>query len=324
MQLTGKTVEEVFDDVKTAINGMLSIIPDNTNMYKNDEEAAGAGVGLNKPYYLHPDNDYGSIGGLTKLRLVTVLGFLFFSTFLSAQVLQRSGLPNFIPKTSEAHIWKDTFGVSGIIGKGGIYTTGVGNKWYGVGTLIQETSPPATWVVSGITSVLTTFDWLKLSTGVTYRWNGTAWANPNSYSVDSLLSSNNTWTGRNTFADSLTANLGIKSGGLIDTKGMKSTGSALKAANEANGVQKDAVIEMTASASLDGTFNTIVCDPSSADIVLTLPAVTSENNGWKYIISKKSTSAYNVRVTASGFNHVIISPQLPKIIKNKGGVWSVE
>jgi hypothetical protein len=55
-----------------------------------------------------------------------------------------------------------------------------------------------------------------------------------------------------------------------------------------------------------------------------LPVIAAENNGWKYVVSKKTTSSYNVRVTASGFNHVIISPNSPVIIRNRGGTWQVE
>ncbi len=140
----------------------------------------------------------------------------------------------------------------------------------------------------------------------------------------SILTLNNVFTGKNRFADSLTADKGIKSGGLIDTKGVKTSGSSLLAATETNGVQKDAVIELTTSVSLDGTYNTIVCNPSTIDIILTLPALTTNNAGWKYSISKKQASGFNVRIIASGFYHVIFSPNIPITIRQRNGIWIAE
>lgn len=249
------------------------------------------------------------------MKYIFVISFLFTFFSIDAQV-QRCGLPNYRPKNSEANMYIDSCGRLSYLYAGGL--------WYCQNNIISESQPQITVSASGVLSSYAKVSWYKPTTNYWYDVIDGIWKSRTSLAVDSLLNSNNTWNGKNTFGDSLTANLGIKSGGLIDTKGMKSTGSSTKAASENNGVQKDAVVELTASATLDGTYNTIVCNAISAEIVLTLPSVTSENNGWKYIISKKNASAFNVRITASGFNHTIISPSLPKVIKNKGGVWSVE
>lgn len=246
------------------------------------------------------------------MRGIFIILFLIFSTIAFSQV-QRCGPPNYRPKNGEGNMFVDTCARLSYLYSG----SGV---WYCQNNIIEESAPS---IISGMVSNAKV-SWYKISTGDWYDVVNGAWRNRKAFSIDSLLAANNRWTGKNTFADSLNAEKGMKSGGLIDTKGMKSAGSSTKAATEANGVQKDAVIELAASATLDGTYNTIVCNAISADIVLTLPSVNSENNGWRYIVSKKNASAFNVRITASGFNHVIISPSLPKIIKNKGGVWSVE
>ena len=206
-------------------------------------------------------------------------------------------------------------------------------KWYMRGEIISLSTPVDTaYFVAGVGVVTVSYatiycKWFNTSTDTYWFWTGTAWRNSATIDIGNLMDlrdSVNNWNKKNTFKDSLIANMGIRSGGLIDTKGIKTSGTSTKAGTENNGVQKDAVVELTASASLDGTYNTILCNPSSADIVLTLPAITGENAGWKYNISKKQSSSYNVRLSASGFNHVIISPDAPIVIRQRNGTWVTE
>lgn len=232
-----------------------------------------------------------------------------------AQV-QKCGLPDYRPKKGEGNMMIDTCNRNSYLWKGG--------TWYNMTNIIAETTPSINFTNLGIPISNALVSWYKPSTNTWYDVVGDAWRSRVSIPVDSLLSSHNRWTGKNTFADSLTAEKGIKSGSLIDTKGLKSTGTSTKSATEILGVQKDAVIEVISSTTLDGTYNTIVGSPSGSDIVLTLPAISSDNAGWKYTVSKKQSSSYNVRIVATGFNHVIISPNSPVVIRQRNGSWTAE
>lgn len=269
---------------------------------------------------------------------------LTISNDAKMKVLQKCGYPTYKPKLNEWHVVIDTCNSLTYL-----YDHGT---WYNQTNIISESAPFLTTTSGSVQISNTKISWFKPSTQSWYDVQYGAWLNRRAFNVDSLLLANNIWWGKNTFKDTVTlekrmlAKDGIDSDGIINTKGLTSTavittkgltsdsmvtsvgvktsGTSTKAASENNGVQKDAVIEVTVNTTLDGTYNTIVGVPSSSDIVLTLPVIAAENNGWKYVISKKNTSSYNVRVTASGFNHVIISPNSPVIIRNRGGTWQVE
>jgi hypothetical protein len=322
MQLNGKTVTEVLDSVKVAINDLLSFIPASADMYVSDAEAEANGVGLNKPYFLHPDNVYGSIGGLTKLRLSSLIAFIFFlqSFNLSAQIVQRSGAPTLNPTTGAAYIWNDTLNKR-------LFQYKYPN-WFQQGTIVRSSIPSdSIYMLPGNVTIRIKFtDCRIFHTGTQsyWGWTGSAWRNERSIVLDSLFAMNNVWTGKNTFADSLKADKGMISGGLIDTKGLNTEGSSTKAAASIKGVQKNSVIELTTNTTLDGTYNTIVGNPSSSDITFTLPTISADNAGWMYTISKKQTASGNIRITGSAFNHVIISPNSPIVIRQRNGTWVAE
>lgn len=267
-----------------------------------------------------------------------IILILFISTLSGFAQVQRCGYPNYRPRNAEANMFIDTCGRLSYLWSGSV--------WYCQNNIIQDATPAITITTSGIISSNAKISWYKTSTNTWYDAVNGAWRSRTALAVDSLLYAHNVWFGKNTFKDSLIAEKGLDSRGLIKTKGLNSTalittkgltsdsmvtsvgvktsGTSTKAASENNGVQKDAVVEVTANTTLDGTFNTVVGNTASQNIVLTLPAVSAENNGWIYTISKKGTSSFNVRVTASGFNHVIISPNSPVKIRNAGGVWQVE
>jgi len=92
--------------------------------------------------------------------------------------------------------------------------------------------------------------------------------------------------GKKNFKDTVLAEKGIRSSGIIDTKGVISDGSSTIAAINANGVQKSATVTVTTNTTLDGTYNTIYANTTGGDITITLPSVTSNNTGWAYNIMK--------------------------------------
>lgn len=158
-----------------------------------------------------------------------------------------------------------------------------------------------------------------------YTYDGSAWyLVGGSSSGTNILPLNNTFTGKNNFMDSVYMNKGLRSNGLIDTKGLKSTGSSGSAATTINGVQQEAIVELTASTLLDGTYNTIIGNPLTNDITLTLPTINLTNSGWKYVIRKKQDSMYNVIITGLDFNHVIMSPGYSITIRQQNGTWISE
>ena len=296
-----------------------------------------------------------------KIRNLYILTFTFFLSFFfigeSTAQVNRCGNPTYRPKQGDGHTYKDTCSWAYFVWNGGKWyrqfqinqTSAPSFETTTSGITINNTE--AIW--------FNTSNWIYYKAQWITPGNYWAWTSIAVVDINNLVFINGAQeiVGKKTFADTarfkkglvsedsivtkgltsseLIKTKGLTSSALITTKGLtsdstitsvgvKSSGTSTKAASENNGVQKDAVIEVTVNTTLDGTYNTIVGVPSSSDIVLTLPVIAAENNGWKYTISKKSASSFNVRVTASGFNHTIISPNSPVVIRNRGGTWQVE
>lgn len=300
--------------------------------YASYDDAYNDGKTSGNAVWLNPDNTIGSVPALIKLPII--IFFLFFTqSNLIAQVVQRSGLPNYIPKTGEAHTFKDTAGVSNIIGKGGVYTYSSASEkaWYGIGVIIQESVPPKEWVVNNVKTYLFTFDWYRPSNQVTYKWIKGAWQNPTNYSIDSLLLSHNRWLGKNTFADSLTAEKGINSKGLIKTKGltsdtlittkgMNSEGSSTVAAAVLNGVQADKDTVVTSNFTLDGRYGTVGFDCTSSAKDCVFPA-TSGTIDWKFNVRNDTGINDLVCKTSSGTVFYTLKSKMTVIFKNINGTF---
>lgn len=318
MQLNGKTVTEVLDSVKVAINDLLSFIPASSTMYVSDAEAAANGVGLNKPYFLHPDNVYGSIGGLTKLRLSSLIAFIFFlqSYSLSAQIVQRSGAPTLNPTAGTAYIWNDTLNKR-------LFQYKFPN-WYQQGTIVRSSIPSdSIYMLPGNVTIRIKYTDCRIyhtGTESYWSWTGSAWRNERSIVLDSLLSMNNIWTGKNTFQDSLKADKGMISGGLIDTKGLNTEGSSTKAAATLRGVQADRDTVVTSNFTLDGRYGTVgfICASGAKDC--TFPSVSGTVD-WKFIIRNDDGLNDLVLKTSSGTEFYRMKAKMTCVFKNVNGTF---
>lgn len=200
-------------------------------------------------------------------------------------------------------------------------------KWYLRGVVVAATSPNDTsYFVSGVGTIIVSYQnlncqWYNTATQSYWKWTGTAWQNQRSFNLDSLLIAHNRWTGKNTFADSLTTEKGIKSGGLIDTKGLNTEGSSTTAAATLKGVQADKDTVVTTNFTIDGRYGTVGFDCTSGFKNCTFPS-TSGTTDWKFIIRKDDNSANDLVIkTSSGTEFYRIKSKMTVIFKNINGTF---
>lgn len=129
---------------------------------------------------------------------------------------------------------------------------------------------------------------------------------------NNLLVSNNTWTGKNTFADFAVFN-----------KGLRTLGTANSAAVTIRGVQKSGVHTISANTTIDGTYNTIIVNTSSGDVNLTLPSASSANVGWQYKISKTGGNLAKI-IRPAQSTITLYSTEFTITIKNNSTTWEIE
>lgn len=196
-----------------------------------------------------------------------------------------------------------------------------GSIWHCQNNIISETAPQITITASGVISSNSKISWYNSTTGQWYDAINGAWRGRASLIIDSLLARNNTWTGKNTFSDSLTAQKGIKSGGLIDTKGLNTEGSASTAAATLKGVQADKDTVVTTNFSLDGRYGTVGFDCTSGAKNCTFPT-TSGTTDWRFIIRKDDNSTNDLIVkTSSGTEFYRVKSKMTVIFKNINGTF---
>lgn len=173
-------------------------------------------------------------------------------------------------------------------------------KWYMRGEIISASTPTdSVYFVSGVGVIMVSYanshcKWFNTNTNTFWYWTGTAWQNPASIDMNliNLLDSVNNWNKKNTFKDSLTADKGIKSGGLIDTKGLNTEGGASKSAANFNGVRKGKRRVITSNTTLDGTDFLLEIQCSTADITINTPPLTAETEGWIFDIIRTDSTGY--------------------------------
>jgi len=222
-----------------------------------------------------------------------------------------------------------------------------GDAWYYQGILNRYTTPTDTsYIVSGtiVTIKYTDAEWYNTQTKSywDYDYADGVWRNRQQWTIDDLLGRNNTWTGTNTwtakgsFKDSLYADKGLQANGLVSakagvtsdstitSKGVNTEGATNKAAAQFRGVLSMSDTTVTSNYSANGRHGKITGDCSSNNIVLTLPAPTSDNFGWCYELDKKQNSSFTFRVTQGSFSHVIFSPYRVVRVRQKGGFWDLD
>jgi len=327
--------------------------------YDSDQDAMDRGnLSVGDSYILSANNEVG-IPGIHKKILAAIVFIIMSIASSNAQIVQRSGLPNVNPTTNGAYIWHDTLNkqlfqykrpkwylLSTIINEtepafesttSGVtvsnteaewYKPSLGrykyqnSKWTAYGQISSESAP--TISTSTVNNAQAT--WYKPSTGKYYRVSGSAWVNNDNVNLDSLVTIHyeQTILGKKRFADTVKADKGLISSGLIDSKGVKSDGSSTVAAINANGVQKSATVTITGNATLDGTYNTIYANTASGNITVTLPSVTSNNTGWSYSIMKTSSSNTLFIARPSSSAITIVSNNYSITVKNNGTSWEVQ
>jgi len=248
------------------------------------------------------------------MKYILTISIVLFSVLASAQN-QKCGVPTYNPKTNESHFYVDTCGKQVFQYKR--------PKWYFIGRIISESAPTIESTTSGVTINYSEAEWYKGSTGRFYRCNGTSWVNNDNVNVDSLVNVHfaQTVLGKKTFADTLTALKGINSGGIIDTKGVKSTGDATNAAAILNGVvsEKDTVV--ATNFTLTGAYGSVGwnCTTGVKDCIL--PTIGS-TVGWIFSIRKEDDTNNILRIKDS--NGTVIYTLYSKIsvkFQNTGSSW---
>lgn len=250
--------------------------------------------------------------------LLSITVFLFFGVASIAQVTVSGTGPTRIPSRPEhAKMHYDSTRKVMYFFKS--------PKWYYQGELNRAGVPSdSTYYVASVGIITISFTDAKLwntNTNSYWSFNNGAWGNSRLHVLDSLFAGNNTWTGKNTFADSLTAEKGIKSGGLIDTKGLNTEGSASIAAATLKGVQADKDTVVTTNFTIDGRYGTVGFDCTSGAKNCTFPT-TSGTTDWRFIIRKDDNSTNDLIIkTFSGTEFYRIKSKMTVIFKNINGTF---
>jgi hypothetical protein len=291
---------------------LLGII--SKGVFKSDQDAKDNGLDIGDVYELHAENDLGSIGGIFKKVLAAIALFFFLSVPLKAQIVQRGIAPNTIPIFNAAYVWHDTTAK--------IMYQFKRPKWFAYGTFSQSATPQSEITNGQITINYTEAQWNNTLNGLTYEWNGTTWV---SGLIDIsnvvFLTGNQTINGQKTFAEIAKFDTGIKSEGLIDSKGVKTAGSQNSPSIQLDGVilEKDTIV--STNFALNGNYGTIGFDCTNVfrDCILPLSATTKD---WTFTIRKEDNSTNPLRIKDS--TGAIIYTVLNKLtitFKNKNGTW---
>lgn len=190
------------------------------------------------------------------------------------------------------------------------------------------------YIGNGIPNFVPSEDEPKIAQGLStpypiYRYNGTQWVSltiSDNSNMDSLVTINTTQTvtGKKTFSDTIIAVNGLKSLSLIESKGIKSTGSASIPATEILGVQKTGVAVISSNTTIDGTYNSIIINTTSGNVSVTLPIATVNNLGWNYKVSKIGNNTAKL-IRPSYSDITLYSTGLTITIKNNNSIlWEIE
>ena len=245
---------------------------------------------------------------------------LIFSISLFSQT-NKCGLPDYIPKQGMSHTYKDT------CGKG--YYDFKSPKWYRQYQISQSVAPQFSFVNGGVTIDQTEAFWFNTNNQIYYKAKYTpstsswSWESIPFIDVNNLvfITGEQTITGKKTFADSIKAEKGIISGGLIDTKGLNTEGSTDKAAATINGVQAERDTVVSTNFTLSGLYKTVgfICTTGQKDCVFPNPATTIN---WIYVIRKDEDSANDlVCKLSTGTEFYRIKSKMTLVFKNVNGTW---
>jgi hypothetical protein len=145
-------------------------------------------------------------------------------------------------------------------------------------------------------------------------------------SIDSTVGIANTQTitGKKTFADTIKATKGIKSDGLITTKGLNTEGATNKASATFNGVRKGKRRVITANTTLDGTDFFLEIECSSADIIIQTPPLTSDTEGWIFDIIRTDNTSHVAKFQRPDGSFINILNKRAATLRNNSINWNFD
>lgn len=142
-------------------------------------------------------------------------------------------------------------------------------------------------------------------------------------SIDSVvtLSGLQTISGKKIFSDTITATKGIKSNGVIDTKGLNTEGSSTKAAMAVKGVQSEKDTLVSINFTLDGRYGTVGFDCTTGAKDCTFP-ITTGTTDWKFVVRKDDESTNELIIkTATGIEFYRLKSRMTAVFKNVNGTF---
>ena len=255
-----------------------------------------------------------------------------------SRYLPIGSLPDFIP--SDAGIRAATV-LNRMTGVAYSFTNG---KWYAQGVILSTTAPPLevnTDIVNSVVVNHTQVFWRNPATGKIYYCDGSAWielAASISPQIASLQqvglvdTAQQELAGKKIFRDSIIAESGIKTNGLtsnglinaqkgITSKGLNSEGGATKAAIEFNGVKKGKRRLITAHTTLEGTDFYLEVQCATADIVITLPPLTPDTDGWIFDIARTDNTTFKAKFLRPDGTYINILSKRSATLRNNSINW---
>jgi hypothetical protein len=132
-----------------------------------------------------------------------------------------------------------------------------------------------------------------------------------------------TITGQKRFSDTIMADNGMRSGGVIDTKGLNTEGGVSKPSATFNGVQKTKRRLITANTTLDGLDFCLEVFCSTGDITVLLPAI-AVSDGWFYDIKRTDSTAFVVKFQRPDGTVIRILNKRAVTLRNNGTQWAFD
>lgn len=132
-----------------------------------------------------------------------------------------------------------------------------------------------------------------------------------------------TIVGKKRFSDTLLADKGLKSNGIIDTKGLNTEGGVSKPSATFNGVQKTKRRLITANTTLDGLDFSLEVVCSTSDIIINLPSIVL-SDAWFYDVKRTDDTAFVVKFLRPDGTFIRILNKRAVTLRNNGTQWAFD
>jgi hypothetical protein len=130
-------------------------------------------------------------------------------------------------------------------------------------------------------------------------------------------------TGKKRFLDTIVADNGLRSGGVIDTKGLNTEGGVTKPSATFNGVQKTKRRLITANTVLDGLDFSLEVVCSTVDITINLPSIIL-SDGWFYDVKRTDDTVFVVKFLRPDGSFIRILNKRAVTLRNNGTQWAFD